>query len=176
MKSYLQEDFIHKITNKTVFLDTNTLILFGAYEALVDDVLEQCKAVGCKVLTISSVKFEFSRTDTIQGFENRKILLRKLAEIYPIEDYIEEFVEFTVVLQKINGRMSYTDFLLYCCLYKFPDSYLLTENHKDFLTTILDREEIITIDTGHNFIRNVALYKFSKEKYEKIAESILKEK
>ncbi|MCX6783499.1 MAG: hypothetical protein NT141_00285 [candidate division WWE3 bacterium] len=89
-----------------------------------------------------------------------------VSSIYPIERELENLKNFTVVLQKIKGTISYTDFLMYCCLYKFPKAYLLTENHKDFTTEILERRYIVTIDTDKE-IRHQAFYQISLDKFKK---------
>lgn len=68
--------------------------------------------------------------------------------------------------------MSYTDFLLCTCLYKFSRSFLLTENHSDCPLDILDRLHVITIDTEKD-IRNYGIYKLSIDKYKLAAQKII---
>lgn len=156
-----------------LFLDNNCLIAIISHEEAFGDILEEFSQKGYAFTTIPSVAFEFSRSDTIETHNKRVTFLKKYTSIYPIERHIDEFPDMMLVLQKACGKLSYTDFLLQCCLYKFSDSYLLTENHKDFLTTILDRTGIISPDGGDLAIRNIGLYKFSQEKYQKAAANIL---
>lgn len=176
MKIYHNHTLIAELSNKFLFFDNNSLVHIIAYEKLFSPLVTNLREKGCEFVTIPSVKFEFSRTNTIEGFNKRTKFLQTFAATYPIEKHMGEFSDLILVLQKINGTMSYTDFLLYCCLYKFPTSFLLTENHNDFITTILDRIDLITIDNDTKSVKSLGLYKFSKEKYEKAAEKILKEK
>lgn len=172
MKIYIPP-FLSNLKNRFIILDTNTLIALLSFGKEFAPFITELIDNGCTFLTIPSVRFEFSRTETIEGYNKRTELLKNLCTIYPIERHLEDFNELILVLQKINGKMSYTDFLLYCCLYKFRDAYLLTENHKDFLTSILYRETIITLDGEDKEIRNIGVYTFDSDKYEKAASSIL---
>lgn len=132
------------------------------------------KKSGCTFLTIPSVLFEFTRgTESIQDFNKRAKFITDFSSIYPVEKHLEDLEDLTVVLQRIQGQMSYTDFLLIACLYKFPKAFLISANHKDCPLDILDRKYIITVDTGKD-IRNYGIYQFSTEKFNKAAERILK--
>ena len=174
MKTYIPQ-FLSDLKNKFIFLDTNTFIALLSFENQFSDLIIRLKTQSCTFFTIPSVKFEFSRTETIEGYNKRVEFLKTLCTIYPIERHLDDFNELILVLQKINGKMSYTDFLLYCSLYKFREAYLLTENHKDFLTSILERETVITLDDNKKEIRNIGVYKFNSQKYEKAASAILEE-
>jgi len=132
------------------------------------------KQQGRALVTIPSVAFEFSRTDSIAGYDTRANFIKNFLDIYPIEKHLQNFIPLIPVLQRLHGKMSYSDFLLYCCLYQFQGSMLLTENHKDFIPTILNRYGIFTIDRGERDIRNIAMYIFDHKKFERAAEDILK--
>ena len=143
------------------------------YREQFSEVLYKLRKENCAFLTIPSVAFEFQRTDSIEGLNKRTDFLNTYTKIYQIERHIHEFDEVITVLQKIKGKISYSDFLLYCCLYKFAGSMLLTENHKDFTTNILDRVTIFTIDNEGPNLRTTGLYCLNKTKYEKVVTSIL---
>jgi hypothetical protein len=117
---------------------------------------------------------QFTRTDSIAGYNVRANFIRNFLDIYPIEKHLQNFTPLIPILQRLHGKMSYSDFLLYCCLYHFKEASLLTENHKDFTPTILDRQLVFTIDREEIDIRNIALYGFNREKFEKAAADILK--
>lgn len=146
-----------------LFLDTSSLIAIISYFKEFSDCLTTLKRNGRALVTIPSVAFEFSRTNNIANYNTRARFLKEFVSIYPIEKHLQNFTPLIPVLHKTNGRLSYPDFLLYCCLYQFPPSVLLTENHKDFTPTLLDRELTLTIDR-------------EDEKYNKVADEILKDK
>lgn len=165
---------LSQLEDKTLFLDTNIFIA-AQKNPEIAELIFNIRQQGCELMIIPSVAFEFTRgTGTIADFEKRANLLQKNTIIYPIDRHLKELKEFTLVYQKNAGRASYTDFLLAACLYKFQSAFVLTENHTDFPTTILDRVSIITLDTGRE-IRNLAIYSFSKLKFNKAAEKILKQ-
>jgi hypothetical protein len=173
MKIYNNLQLVEQPLGSFVFFDTNSLI--AAINHLVDfqPILDDFVAKKFSFVTIPAVAFEFSRTDSIKGYNERVGFLKKYVSVYPIEKFMDKIQDIIPVMQKIHGTLSYPDFLLYCCLYRFPHSYLLTENHKDFLTSILDRTGILTIEEYSKEIRNIALYSFNYEKYNKAAAHIL---
>lgn len=177
MRTIYDKNIVSSFKDKTIFLDTSALILAISSDQSFLEFLFDLKQVGCSFMTIPSVLFEFTRgSDTLEIFNKRtSFVLEDLnIGIYPIEKHLDEIREFMVVLQKIAKDNSYTDFLLCCCMYKFQNSYVLTENHNHFPISILKREEIITIETDTYQIRNSAIYKFSSEKFEKASGSILR--
>lgn len=176
MKIFSDCDLTSALSNSYLFLDTTAFITAIAYEETFGKLLANLKSNGCALLTIPSVLFEFSRgSDSVEIFNKRAKYLEGLAEVIPIEKFLDQLTDLMVVFQKIGGQMSYTDFLLGACLYQFPGSYLLTENHKDFPAPIFNREHVITVCTDKD-IRNHALFTLSKEQFSKAAENILKNK
>lgn len=160
-----------------LFLDTSSLIAIVNYIDEFSHILYKLKENGRVLVTIPSVSFEFSRTNSIEGYNARIQFIEEFVSIYPIEKYLHVFTPLVPVLHKTHGKLSYSDFLLYCCLYKFQGSILLTENHKDFTPTLLNREVTLTIDReDESQIRNIAVYSFSQYKYDKVAEKILENK
>ncbi len=177
MKIYYDLKQVSKLKDSFVFFDTNTFIGAFIYPDLFNQLFNDLKKEGCAFLTISSVAFEFTRgTRTIEEFNDKAEFLKTLASTYPIEKDNYKFKELTIILQKVKGEISYTDFLLIACLHKFvANSYLLSSNHKDCPTELLDRECVITVDTEKD-LKNYGLYKFSEHKFNRIAENILKAK
>ncbi|MGH7202951.1 MAG: hypothetical protein ACREHC_00730 [Candidatus Levyibacteriota bacterium] len=160
-----------------LFLDTSSLIAIVSYLSNFSHVLYKLKENGRALVTIPSVAFEFSRTNNIDSYNTRAKFIKEFISIYPIEKHLDSFTPLIPILHRTNGKLSYTDFLLYCCLYQFHSSILLTENHKDFTPTLLDRELTLTIDRDDETqIRNISVYSFSYSKYNKAAEKILRNK
>lgn len=174
MEIHYHKEIISNLGVGYLFIDTCTLILVTSYLEQFGEIISQLEQQGKVLVTIPSVAFEFTRTNNVESYNTRARFLNNHVSIYPIEKHLGGFNALTPVVQKINPGASYSDFLLYCCLYKFNQSHLLTENHKDFTTALLNRETILTVDTEKQ-IRNTALYSFSMPKYEKIAAQILEE-
>lgn len=167
-------NLVSSLNHKWLFLDANTFVAALYYNDPFGNLLIDLKNQGCALVTIPSVLFEFTRgSKSVKDFIKRSDFIQNLASIYPIQNHIKQLMEFTVVCQRVNPQISFTDFLLIACLYKFPDSYVLTENHKDFSLDILNRQFIISLDTGKD-IRNHAIYRLSKIKFDKAAAAILK--
>lgn len=167
---------VSSLSNKYLFLDTNTFIAATKYRDHIGKLLLNLRNNGCSLVTIPSVLFEFTRTaQSVHDFDKQTKFLRSLSTIYPIERNLDESMMkvFMIVQQRICPRIKYTDFLLMACLYKFPNSYLITEDREDFSLKILDRKFIITFDTDKD-IRNHSIYVFSLLKFNKVAEKILK--
>lgn len=177
MRILYDSDLATKLANSNLFFDTNTFIGALFFNETFGKLLGELRRKHCAFLTIPSVLFEFTRgSDTVEAFNTRLKFIEGLTDtIYPIERSLAGFEDLTITLQKIKEKMDYTDFLLCACLYKFSNSFLITENHTHFPTTVFDRSFLITIDTDKE-LRNYAIYKFSKEKFNKAAENILRGK
>lgn len=174
MKIHYDKESLSKLGVGYTFLDTSSLIAIVSYEKEFSDIIFELKESGRALVTIPSVAFEFARTEDISIYNTRAKFIKDNVSIYPIEKHLSNFNSLIPILQRVNGKMSYTDFLLYCCLYQFNNSLLLIENHKDFTPVILNRDAIFTVDREEKDIRNIALYSFSHDKYEKAAAAILK--
>lgn len=167
-------NLVSSLNHKWLFLDANSFVAALYYNDPFGNLLIDLKNQGCALVTIPSVLFEFTRgAKSVKDFIKRSNFIQNLATIYPIQNHLEQLMEFTVVCQRVNPQISFTDFLLIACLYKFPNSYVLTENHKDFSLDILERQFIITFDTGKD-VRNHAIYRLSKIKFNKAVAAILK--
>lgn len=176
MKTYQKLESIVELKDKWLFLDNSSLIAIVSHEELFTQILSLLSENNVALTIIPPILFEFTRTDSISAYNKRVNFIKNNlhADNFPVEKYIQSFKDLTLVLQKTNGKISYPDFLLYCSLYKFSGkAFLLTENHKDFTLAILDRVDVITIDNDSSQIRNLGIYAFSMDKYEKAARSIL---
>lgn len=174
MNIYYPPTLLTELTNSYLFLDTNTFIGAISFPEIFEDLIKSLKDVGCVYLTIPSVVFEFTRgTESVRDFNKRTKFITDLSFIYPIEKQLNSLENLTIILQKIQGSVSYTDFLLIACLYKFPKAFLISANHKDCPLDILDRKFVITVDTDKE-IRNYGIYQISLEKFNKAAENILR--
>lgn len=167
---------VSNLKNKYLFLDTNTFIAASKHGDYIGKLLLNLRNNGCSLVTIPSVLFEFTRTaQSVLDFDKQTKFIRSLAMIYPIERSLDEsrMKVFMIIQQRVCPRIKYTDFLLSVCLYKFPDSYLMTEDREDFSLRILDRKFIITFDSDKD-IRNHSIYSFSQSKFNNVVEKILK--
>ena len=173
MKIYYDKALLSKLGVGYLFIDTTSLIAIITHEELFSEFLEVMEQAGRALVTIPSVAFEFTRTDSIKSYNTRVQFIKNRVSVYPIEKHIEAYRQLIPVLQRICKSMSYSDFLLYCCLNHFHNSRLITENHKDFLTSILNREALITIDDGGPTIRSTGIYSFNYINYEKASADIL---
>jgi len=163
------------LNDKILFLDNNSLIAIINNEQVFKPFLKDLDDCRCVLATIPSVVFEFTRTDNVDGYNKRKRFIKSIIGlIFPIEKYIDKFSDLILILQRIKGNISYSDFLLYCCIYNFlGNGFLLTENHHDFSTALLNRKLLFTTDDEKETIRNIAIYEFDRSKYDKAAENIL---
>jgi hypothetical protein len=153
-----------------VFLDTNTLIALSEVPEFLHLMLD-IKEKGCQLLTIPPVTFEFARTDSLKKYTERIQFLNQICSTYPIEKNTDTNSPLFFVFNKVSPAAGYVDLFLYQALYKFSHAYVLTENHSHFPLSILDREHIITIDTGQRSIRNYAFYKMNMGKIGKVIEA-----
>lgn len=175
MKIYYDSSLITGLGNSFLFLDTTAFIAALNYKKEFGELFKSLKDQGCSFLTIPSVFFEFTRgSDTLISFKTRAKFLTGLADIWPIERYLDQIEQAMVVLQKLGSRqMSYTDFLLCVCLYKFPSAYLLTENYHHIPVQVFERKGVITVDAGED-IRNHVVFQLSRQKFSNAAEGILR--
>lgn len=60
--------------------------------------------------------------------------------------------------------VSFADFLLAGCLKRYNQTFLLTANHKDFPSSVLERVAVFGIDVG-NDVRGFAVYGYSESKF-----------
>lgn len=173
MDIFYHQSLPTKLSYSHLFLDTNTFIGAISFPEIFETLFKELKGVNCAFVTIPSVVFEFTRgTESIKDFNKRAKFITDLSLVYPIERYLDGLEDLIVVLQRIQGSISYTDFLLLACLYKFPKSFLISANHKDCPNEILDRKFVITVDTDKD-IKTYGVYQFSLEKFNKAAENIL---
>lgn len=173
MKILYDPKLLSDLSGKFIFVDTNIFISVLNFPEEMGQLFKELKSADCSLITIPQVLFEFTRgSDNLDLFNKRQKFIQDLASIYPIERHFEEERAAVIVLQRILGSSSYTDFLLSLALCKFSDSYVISENHKDFPLQIFNREFVITVDTDKE-IRNYGLYKLSQEKFEREAAKLL---
>lgn len=180
-KIHYGQNLLSEAKNKFIFLDTNIYILGRRRGSKLGELLSDLQENGCTFLTIPPVVLEFCRgTATLEDYTARINYIDNLSTIYPIERHLQEQSEqaalstFTLIISRLNIKnMSYTDFLLAYCLYKLPSAHLMTENHKDFPSSLFNREHIITLDFGDE-IQTPAIYTLSRELLDIQATKLLK--
>lgn len=165
--SSLGDDFKHS----TLFFDNNALIALLSNDELLD-LFHEIRAQETEFLVIPSVAIEFMRTDSIENYNNRAAFLNTFCKIYPFERTIDINDPLIFVFNKIN-KPDFVDLILCLVLHQFRTAYLVTENHSHFLTNVMDRTHVITIDKGDKQIRNIGIYKINSEKLNNVTESIL---
>jgi len=181
MKIYKSTEDVDFLKNGILFLDNNALVAIINNEVDFAPFLKTIIDNQCILMIIPSIGFEFSRTDSIKDYSRRNEFIKEYLTVYPIERYMEKQIaklkEYIFVIQNIMGKISYSDFLLYCCLYLFPiNGFVMTEDHHHFSTILLERKILLTTDDDRETIRNLAIYGFNKTKYEKAAQNILRHK
>lgn len=175
-KIVFSKDLISELNQDWLFLDTTTFIAAINYQDEFSSLFHDLKLNSCEFLTIPSVLFEFTRgSNTKTHFNTRTKFVNDLANIFPIERHLEKLETEIIIAQKFCSTASYTDFLLVMCLIKFPQSFLITENHKDMPMALLERKHIITLDTN-NQIRNQAIYQVNQKRYQQQLKKITRSK
>lgn len=176
MKIYNTADFPIEISDSNLFFDTNAIILAYKFADLLSPLWKDLQERGCVFLTTSSVFFEFIRgADTVEKFNDKVGFVKTLFGngVIQIEKIIGINLNSTmVVFKKMNDNLSFTDFLLCAALKFYPDSLLISSDTGDLTTRLLDRIDVLTIDTDKN-VHNYGIYKFSTSKYNKAATNIL---
>jgi len=164
-----------ELNGKHILLDTCCLIHATKQPESVGKFLSKLKDNGCDLLVTPAVRLEFLRgADSFPSLRAREKYLTFIANLYPIEEYLQRIPEYPVVMQKVfgNGPVQLCDYLLIACLVVHPEIYLLTENHNHMPMGILDRPNIVTWDNGKD-IKNIAFYKLNEERYQATVSKIL---
>ena len=173
MKIYYDASALTSGIREFIFLDTTTFISAISHPQEFSKLFGTIRAAGIDFLTIPSVLFEFTRgSDSLERFNKRAKFLTDWAGIWPIDRYLDQLEEMIVVLQKMGGNMSYTDFLLCVSLCKFPEAGFLTQNHKDIPIALFDRNHIITVDADKDIFTHV-LFQVSRSKFNQASRKII---
>lgn len=174
MKLAVSEQFIGNLKSRFLILDTNVFIDASKPEgrAAFADFFTRLHSGGCLVVTITAVAIEF-----LKGARN-------FTEMRQLKDYLEtvcngvlilheerdaanqSFIEPELVLSygERARLVSYTDYLLAKALKKYKTAALLTSNHKDFPTSVFDREEMVILHKEAD-VTSYGVYRFSEKKY-----------
>lgn len=168
------------LSAKHLLLDTTVLINASKSDdflALMSDL----SSVGCGLVTIPSVVYEFTRNaNTISGYNERQEFIKTLnITVLPrVEEMVEKDPVFRIAYARAFSAKgdrgpSYTDALLCSVAYKYRANGILvmTANHKDIPLSMFDRVELITIDIGGD-LRTEAIYKLSPTKLNRIIEKL----
>lgn len=149
-----------------VFIDTNEVITAIKYPEFNEKVLGYMKGLGYTFVALPEVLLEFVRgSDTREQYNIREIFITDLVDSnYPSVSIIEkELIPHRLVLHRLCQGMGYVDLLLGVSLCKYPNAYMLTQNHKHFPLTVFERVGVVTTDVGAD-IANHALYKINSTK------------
>jgi len=167
MKIYYPPELIAGLSEKYLFLDTTAFIATLNYRDEFGELFSSLRSQYCELITIPSVVFEFTRgSDSVSTYKTRRDFIQQLSAIYPIEKMLDGMEQDIIVIQRfMDKNASYTDFLLAMCLRKFPNSFLLTENHSHIPSALFDREYVITVNTPSQ-IRNHGIYTMNTRKFD----------
>jgi hypothetical protein len=167
------EELTPQLEGAFLFFDTSSLIAILEIPELLKIFEDLKNSHSVAFVTIKSVVFEFTRANNLASYNARTNFLNGFLTVYPIEQYLSSLQETVITLHKtVGAHLSYPDFLLYCSLIKVYQSYLVTENHKDFTPVILNRLAVITVDDEKSYIRNTGIYQIASDKYLKVAKKI----
>lgn len=174
-KLIANKDIFSDLQFKHILLDTCCLIHATRQAELVGKFLKDLRKSECDLLVVPTVKLEFLRgADSFLSLRAREKYLAFIANLYPIERYLDLIPEYPIVMQKVFGNktIELSDYLLIASLVNHPEMYLLTENHNHMPMGILDRTHVVTWDNDKD-IKNLAFYRLNKEKYESVVSKIL---
>jgi hypothetical protein len=167
---------IEKLKSKTILLDTNIIIGFAKCPANFKGFFDDLKDSDVVSAVDESIKCEFLRkSNTIEKRQQKEKLLdwllgidEKRTELKITNDIFTEATLLSNIFNFLNDKnsSSIVDCLLAAQLKKFGENlYLATMNHKDFPLKIFDRIHIFNVEVEDE-IKNIGIYKFSKERFE----------
>lgn len=166
-KFIIDQGSAHLLKNKTLLLDTNALI--DAYRLSTEFValLDEFVTLGCDLTATRSVIIEFlgSTTDAqiIKGKAEliEMIFGKKLTSntfYLPLDHKMPELETFLIFSRQVKN-FSAIDFEIYRTMQKYRSHLLLvTRNHKDFSTKLVERISFITL-LGTAEIHTYGVYK-----------------
>lgn len=154
---------------KTLLLDMNALLDAFRLPAEFYDLVNELAELGCDLVTTRSIAIEFlgGTTDAAALTKKQEFLevtfSKSLSYVYlPLEHTMPTTDEFLLFSRNAN-KFSLADFELYCTLKKYRQHIaLITRNHKDFSTKIMDRLSFITL-LGAAEIHTYGVYAYRTE-------------
>ena len=163
MRIITPPDFISKIKNKHLLLDTNVFIDTSLHEEKFGKFLNELKNNGVTLLTLEVVMIEFTKgAPTKEKFNTKKTTVEKIVDTYlPLT---KEILENSSKLAKLYGEegkgTNIVDFLLGGALVQYEDKLLLmTKDIKDFPAKIFKLETHFLLQ--HNrAIQNYGIYTY----------------
>lgn len=160
--------------NATILLDTNFFIdLFENrenYRPFFNSVRRNnVILVGCDL-----VKCEFIRTKDNEKLIGKTVLYSEIVtNDLPMDQQISNHIVPTLEQYGVDLKgVSTVDIILCCFLKRYRILYLLTANHKDFPTRILNRSNIFNIQQSKE-VRTYALYNYQSDKKEIEVEDVV---
>lgn len=152
MKIFLPQDTLSVIKQNThIFIDTCILLDFASFKKDKAEFLEKLSLFtkkGGVFVTIIPVAVEFLLGSTVEDLEVKKKYLNRLIEvILPIRSIKEEIIQQLIVEygRYARGNVSYVDLCLGAAVKQFPNSLVLTRNHKDFPLKIFDCKAVFVV-------------------------------
>ncbi len=102
MRIYKSTENVNFLKNGVLFFDNNALVAIINNEVDFAPFLKTVVDYQCTLMTIPSVGFEFSRTDSIENYSKRNEFLKEYLTVYPVERHVEiqivKFKDFIFVL------------------------------------------------------------------------------
>ncbi|MBP5205122.1 hypothetical protein J6Z37_02375 [Candidatus Saccharibacteria bacterium] len=165
MKPIVNHEYLGGLKNKNLLIDTTALVDASRdNKSAMLNYFKMLKSVGCGLVIIPDAYYEFIRgartTEQRQKYVNFFNDLDILT--VPLTGQIlsnEENQRFSIAYSQEAKHASITDYMLCVALYHYRGRgmKLLTANHKDMPSSLLERESLIAYDQGDE-IRTHAIY------------------
>lgn len=152
-KFVIDETTKDTLRDKTILLDTNALIDAYRLPAEFYDLLQDFIKLGCDIVTTRTIAIEFLGKTTEEEALAKKVAFLEMllgnhlvdAFYLPIDRGFPDKTDFLAFSRSAN-KFGNADFEIYLTLKKYKRHLLLiTRNHKDFPTKLVNRVSFITL-------------------------------
>lgn len=157
---------VESFSGRTLLLDTNVLIDAYRLPAEFYNLTQELAAIGCDFITTKSIALEFlgGTKDTVHMQKKQEFLEtlfgRQLKQTYLPLDRGEPDTDSLLMFSRHAQNFSIADFELYCTLKKYSRRIaLVTRNHRDFPSTLVDRVSFITL-LGNAEVHTYGIYEY----------------
>lgn len=164
------EQFLSKGSVTHLLVDTCVLIdLLIAGKETEEWLISTAKSnsvhlVGNEAILLELLKNSKSKKE----YDNKAGLYLRIIEAdLPLDiNSLKAAQRMAIAYGKLGKGVSFTDFILAGALERYgnKNTYLLTVNHKDFPSKILDRKAVFSLEVGEE-VRSFAIYGYSEDKY-----------
>lgn len=152
------------LNNSTILLDTNFFIDAFSKPSDFVELISSLKAAKIALVSSSIVKFEFTRSKSLDVRQKKSKYFDKLVENLLMADRKIEELIFEIMSEYKDAiiGVSPTDVILAAFLKRYRTLRLLTRDHSDFPTSVFCREEIFNVQSVRD-IKTYAVYSYKPE-------------